>query len=71
MCIAQKHFNKFNKRGKTGPWEENPVDNLLYHSQYSAISTVSRFNVQELLQLRQTRDLQFLSEQHRIFSLMM
>lgn len=49
MCIAQKHFNKFNKRGKTGPWEENPVDNLLY--QDSAISTVSRFNVQELLQL--------------------
>lgn len=51
MCIAQKHFNKFNKRGKPDPWEENPADNLLYRFQYSAMSTVSRFNVQELPQL--------------------
>lgn len=51
MCIAQKHFNKFNKQGKPAPWEENPADNLLCPFQDSAISTIARLYVQELILL--------------------
>lgn len=44
MCIAQKHFNKFNKQEETCFWEENPADNLLCPFQNSAISTIARLN---------------------------
>ena len=49
MCIAQKHFNEFNKWGKPAPLDKNPTDNLLHFIQSSSTSTASWFNVQESL----------------------
>lgn len=44
MCIAQKHFYKFNKQYKPSPREANPADNLFCPLQKSSMSTIGSLN---------------------------